>query len=65
MALKSLRDLLYPGNQTEFPLSSSLATLVLFSCAHVRPFIHHGQPPHHQARRMMQVAAQYAIYPGD
>jgi ABC-2 type transport system permease protein len=29
--VESLRDLLYPGNQTEFPLTSSLATLVLFS----------------------------------
>ena len=29
--VESLRDLLYPGNLTEFPLASSLATLVLFS----------------------------------
>ena len=29
--VEALRDLLYPGNLTEFPLASSLATLVLFS----------------------------------
>jgi len=29
--VEALRDLLYPGNPTEFPLPSSLATLVLFS----------------------------------
>ena len=29
--VEALRDLLYPGNLTEFPLPSSLATLVLFS----------------------------------
>src|SRR6476620_2573052 len=29
--VEALRDILYPGNVTEFPLASSLATLVLFS----------------------------------
>jgi ABC-2 type transport system permease protein len=29
--VEALRDILYPGNVAEFPLASSLATLVLFS----------------------------------
>ena len=61
--VEALRDLLYPARPGV--ISSALiaghAGAVLR--ADVRPFIHHGEPAHHQARRMMQVPAQYAIYP--
>ena len=61
--VEALRDLLYPGSAGSFSagLIAGDAGAVLRS--HVRPFVHHGQPPHHQTRRMMQVPAQYAIYP--
>ena len=63
--VEALRDLLYPGEPDRISpgLFAGHAGAVFRS--DVRPLIHHGEPPHHEARRMMQVAAQYAIYPGD
>ena len=44
-------------------MPSSLATLVLFSALMFGLSFIIGEPSHHEACRMMQVSAEYAIYP--
>ena len=61
--VEALRDLLYPGNLTGVSPGLVAGDAGAVLRAHVWPLLHHGEPPHHQARRMMQVPAQYAIYP--
>ena len=63
--VEALRDLLYPGNLYRL----SLAIVPGNAGAVLRPDVwsrlHHGEPPDHQARRMMQVACTIRHLPGD
>ena len=64
--VEALRELLYPGTEANFPLSSAMATLVLFSLVDVRAGISHGQSPQHKARRLIagnSIPQQYAYFP--
>ncbi len=63
--VEALRGLLYPGAETSFPLSSADGDAGSVFAGHVWVGISDGEPPHHEARRLMSnsIAEQYAYFP--